>query len=90
MEFLFKKKNYHISNFLKNSTFRLKSLIIIVILKKFPVKSVNSDVLKGFKDEERYKKKKKEREKEKTNENLKVYIKALITTLLILLKKIIR
>jgi hypothetical protein len=36
------------------------------------------------------KKKKKKREKEKTNENLKAYFKALITTLLVLLKKIIR
>ena len=68
---------------MKNSTFRLKSLIITVILKKF---TVNSDVLKSFKDEERRKRKRK-REKEKTNKNLKAYIKALITTLLILLKK---
>ena len=51
---------------------------------------MNSDVLKGFKDDERYKKKKKKREKEKTNENLKAYFKALITTLLVLLKKLIR
>jgi hypothetical protein len=35
-------------------------------------------------------KKKKEKEKEKRNENLKAYFKALITTLLVLLKKIIR
>jgi len=35
-------------------------------------------------------KRKRKREKEKTNENLKVFIKALITTLLVLLKKIIR
>jgi hypothetical protein len=32
-------------------------------------------------------KRKRKREKEKTNENLKAFIKALITTLLVLLKK---